>query len=292
MAATIEEIKRLVIIALASDEQLMVTLVLKGGNAIDILQNKHARSLSRSSYDIDFSIAGDFDEDMEGIKGLIKKTISNTFLENGLTVFDYKFFLKPSSVRPEVKDFWGGYNIEFKIILTKEYHRAQGGMERLRRSAIAILPNNSPKIEIEISKYEYVKDKIEANVDGYLIYIYSPEMIVFEKVRAICQQFPEYAVIVPSHSPRPRARDFYDIFLIMDQHRIDPVLKKNKEMLACIFQAKHVPLDYLRLIHKNLAFHKQDWQNVLDTLPAKEEAESFDFYAGYVLNNFQKLTFD
>lgn len=35
-----EDIKKLVIIALVTDEQLMETLVLKGGNAITILQKK------------------------------------------------------------------------------------------------------------------------------------------------------------------------------------------------------------------------------------------------------------
>ena len=56
MAATIEEIKNLVIIALASDDELMETLVLKGGNAIEILEKRHLITLSRASYDLDFSI--------------------------------------------------------------------------------------------------------------------------------------------------------------------------------------------------------------------------------------------
>lgn len=117
-------------------------------------------------------------------------------------------------------------------------------------------------------------------------------MIVFEKVRAICQQLPAYAAIVPSHSPRPSARDFYDIFLIMDQHKIDPAITENKTMLQSIFQAKHVPPNFIQLIHENLALHKLDWQNVLDTLPAREEAAAFDFYADYLLKHFQQLTFD
>jgi hypothetical protein len=30
------------------------------------------------------------------------------------------------------------------------------------------------------------------------IYVYSPEMIVFEKIRAICQQMEEYGLVVPN----------------------------------------------------------------------------------------------
>ena len=147
MITTIEEIKKLVIIALASDEQLMEALVLKGGNAIDILQNKPAKSLSRSSYDIDFSIAGDFDDDMEGIKDRMEKAIFETFLEKGLAVFDYKFLVKPATIRPEMKDFWGGYNIEFKITGMEEYKRSKGDLVRIRKSAFAILPNHSLKLK-------------------------------------------------------------------------------------------------------------------------------------------------
>ena len=53
----LEEIKRLAIIAMFSDDVLMDTLVLKGGNALDIVY----KIASRSSIDLDFSMEQDFD---------------------------------------------------------------------------------------------------------------------------------------------------------------------------------------------------------------------------------------
>jgi hypothetical protein len=291
MSIIIDDVKRIVIIALASDDQLMETLVLKGGNAIDLLWKDRRNSLSRASYDLDFSMEDDFDDELEVIKGRIEKTITNTFAENGLVVFDYKFISKPSQIREHLKDFWGGYNIEFKIATRERYEQVSGDIEKLRRGAVAILPNSSPRIEIEISKYEYVRGKMEVDVAGFTIFVYSAEMIVFEKVRAICQQLPDYSSIIPSHSPRPRARDFYDIHLIMTQHRINPNSDENKQLLASIFSAKRVPLDFIQHIQDHLIIHRQDWQNVLDTVSAKEEIESFDFYVNYFLQEFQPLTF-
>lgn len=51
-----QKIKKLVIIAMFSDDALMERLVLKGGNALDIIH----RVSARASVDIDLSIDGDF----------------------------------------------------------------------------------------------------------------------------------------------------------------------------------------------------------------------------------------
>jgi predicted nucleotidyltransferase component of viral defense system len=292
MEANIGDFKRLVIIALASDEQLMDELVLKGGNAIEILEKRHTIALSRASYDLDFSIEDNFDQRLEEVGARIHKTISKTFHEKGLQVFDFKVAAKPFAIGEELKPFWGGYHIQFKVTGEENYRKAGTDIELLRKMAIPVLPNGSPKIEIEISKYEFVTGKIEANVDGYIIYIYSPEMIVFEKLRAICQQLPAYATVVPSHSPRPRARDFYDIYLMMHRHHIDPGSHENKDLIKNIFLAKRVPLEFIGEIHTNLELHRIDWQNVVDTLAASLDVEDFDFYAQYVLATFQPLTFD
>ena len=289
---SLDQVKRLSIIALASDDFLMQTLVLKGGSAIDLLRFPVPGRLFRTSYDLDFSIEEDFDEDLAAISSRIEKTINETFSEKDLVVFDYRFIQKPKIIRDELKDFWGGYNIEFKLITGSEYKRLGGNLDKIRRGAISIRPNQSSKIEIEISKYEYVGDKIATKVDGYTIYLYSPQMIVFEKLRAICQQLPEYAGIVPSHSPRPRARDFYDIELICEQHEIDINFAASKELVNHIFEAKKVPLSFINNIAGNDAIHRQDWQNVVDTLPAAERAEvkDFDYYFSFVVEKFCAFT--
>lgn len=121
----------------------METLVLKGGNAIDLLKPGEKTGLSRSSYDLDFSIEDDFDGDLEEITARIEKTINRTFEENGLKVVDYKFSIKPSKIRDELKNFWGGYAIEFKLITQKEFDRLEGNLEKIRRGAIAVRPNQS-----------------------------------------------------------------------------------------------------------------------------------------------------
>lgn len=291
-AINLEQIKRWTIIALASDDFLMQTLVLKGGSAIDILHPRDEGKLSRTSFDIDFSIETDFDKDFEEITSRIERAIKDTFAEKELIVFDYKFSQKPKTMSEELKDFWGGYYIELKLITADEYKRLGGNLEKMRRGAISVRPNQSSKVEIEISKYEYVGDKMETKVEGHTIYIYSPQMIIFEKLRAICQQLPAYADIIPSHSPRPRARDFYDIHLICEQHDIEADSPASKELVRLIFEAKKVPLSFIKDISDNTEIHRQDWQNVLDTLPSLEraEVEGFDYYLSFVVEKFQSLT--
>ncbi len=54
---TIKQIRKLVIISLFADDELMNTFVLKGGNAIDIIYGLS----DRASIDIDVSMAKDFE---------------------------------------------------------------------------------------------------------------------------------------------------------------------------------------------------------------------------------------
>ena len=61
------DIKKLVILAIASDDELMEQLVLKGGHAIELVQRRGNR-MSRISNDFDFSMEGSFDDDLVGVK--------------------------------------------------------------------------------------------------------------------------------------------------------------------------------------------------------------------------------
>ena len=147
-------------------------------------------------------------------------------------------------------------------------------------------------MEREISKYEYVGDKIRTEGEGHTVYIYSPQRSVCEKLRAICQQLPSYAKIIPPHSPRPRARDFYELHLICEQHEIEVNSEASKELVRLIFEAKKVPLSFIKDLASNAQIHRQDWQNVLDTLPASEKAEvnDFEYYLLFVVETFNHLT--
>jgi hypothetical protein len=287
----LNSVKKIVIIALASDDDLMEELVLKGGNAIDLIHAKGKEALSRASYDLDFSIDGDFDEEIQDVASRIEKLLMQAFAEQGYILFDYSFRQKPTVISEKVADFWGGYKIEFKIIDKIAFDKTEGNLDIIRRIALPMHPSHSPKFEVEISKYEYVERKVPMNVDGYTIYVYSPEMIAFEKLRALCQQLPEYVEIIPSHSPRARARDFYDIHLIMDYYGIDPTLPDNHSMIQHIFDAKKVPLGFIQLLRANRSLHKEDWKSVMDTVSVDEDMRDFEFYFDYVLGIFEPITF-
>ncbi|GEO05536.1 hypothetical protein AAE02nite_32000 [Adhaeribacter aerolatus] len=292
----VNKIKALAIIALASDDQLIENIVLKGGNAIDIAYHGN-NSISRTSYDLDFSIEdGDFQEDEDIIRERIQKTLVQTFSENGFAIIDYKFLNKPKVATGPHAEFWGGYLVTFKVLNQKAFDENKGSLKNQRNLAIPVKPGRSsvgpsPTFELEFSKFEYVGLKNPIDFGGYTIYVYAPEMIVFEKLRAICQQLPSYREIIKSFTPRPRARDFYDIHLIMEMRQIDVSLDKNKELITKVFEAKRVPLSFIKDISINKEFHKGNWESVKDTVSKFDESENFDFYFDYVVNTFQPLTF-
>ncbi len=288
----VNKIKRLTIIALASDDELVESLVLKGGNAIDLTAHLDEDFMSRTSYDLDYSIQnGDFVEEPSIISKRIEATLSQTFRENGYKVIDFRFLIKPKESNAETAVFWGGYKVEFKIIDYESYADNIKNIENQRRFSIPVNPNNSTKFELEFSKYEFIGQKDLVRVDGYKIYVYTPMMIAFEKLRAICQQIPEYKIHVPSFSPRARARDFYDIFLMMDMHLIEPSTIENIDLIKNIFYSKRVPVEFIKKIRNSRAFHLDNWQSVVDTISYKKHLKDFDYYFEYVLERFEALTF-
>ncbi|OGX85390.1 hypothetical protein BEN48_14595 [Hymenobacter glacialis] len=201
----VNKIKHLALIALASDDELSEAIVLKGGNAIDLAYSDQQGAVSRTSFDLDFSLAdGDFLEDLQAIKDRIERTLVQTYAENGYVVLEYNFLIKPKT-KPQIADFWGGYLVEFKVVEQHVFDRPTANPNAQRRDFIPLRPNHSPKFQIEFSKFEYMGagSKRPIKVGGYTVQVYTAEMIVFEKVRAICQQLPQYAQIIPSHTPRP-----------------------------------------------------------------------------------------
>jgi predicted nucleotidyltransferase component of viral defense system len=290
----VNKIKRIALIALASDDELVETLVLKGGNAIDLAQKPKGNTISRTSYDLDYSIEdGDFSEDEITISKRIEATLIQTFLESDFVIIDYKFLNKPNKIHKEVANFWGGYKVEFKVIDKKTYDKNKWNADKLCRGAVSVNPDNSPVFELEFSKFEHVGQKVAIDVDGYKIYVYTPEMIVFEKLRAICQQLPEYKDVFSTFSPkaRARARDFYDIHLIMEMHEINPSTKENIELIQHIFQAKKVPFSFIKKIRSNKNIHVDNWKSVIDTTSGYEDLQNFDFYFNFVLQKFENITF-
>jgi hypothetical protein len=100
------KVKRLVIIAMFSDDDLMERLVLKGGNLLDLVYQVSARA----SLDVDFSVDGDL-ESREELERKMTRTLTSTFADEGFRVFDVKVEAVPPEISDDVKDFWGGYNL-------------------------------------------------------------------------------------------------------------------------------------------------------------------------------------
>lgn len=274
----IDKIKRLTLVALMRDERLMYGLALKGGNALQLVYD----ITDRASMDIDFSIDGDFsDLDLKRIQATLEAYLNDEFQKENLVVFDIKFIEKPKANAEKV---WKGYNIEFKVTSSEKYQIYD--MDKTRREAIKI-NGQSTKFSIDISSFEYIKNAKKHDLDGTVLLVYTPEMIVIEKLRALCQSIPEYSQIIPTAKIKGRARDFYDIWNICTQFEIDITSKENTILLDEIFKAKKVPIDFLDLINSNKDLQKENWASVEDTLSSKNQG--FDFYYDYTMNIIKQI---
>jgi len=287
--SSIDEIKKLVIIALVSDDYLMEQLVLKGGNAIDLVY----QISGRASIDLDYSIPTDFGgNSLESIRTKIESNLTSTFKNEGLTVFDYKFTEKPKGIgQIDEMKFWGGYVIEFKLIQNTLFSQYSTKKRILWRRATDVGPGNKKTFKIDIGKFEYCKGKVSTELDGYTLFVYSTEMIVLEKIRAICQQMPEYRKLVNSHPESPRARDFFDIYTITQQFPIDINNKRTQTMLKAIFKAKKVPIGYIYRIDNYRDFHRGDFDSLRDTVKSGVILKNFDFYFDYLLEMLKSAKF-
>ncbi len=281
-----KRIRRLAIIAMFSDDDLMNRLVLKGGNALDIAYSMEFRS----SIDLDFSMDGEFSpEEVGDIEQKLRECLGDTFLTEGYEVFDVTLTERPPEVTLDMADFWGGYLVEFKIMGKAKYRSLAQDLDSLRKQSEEVDLSTRKKFRIEISKFEYCARKREQDLDNYTIYVYSPEQIVIEKIRAICQQMPEYGIIVKSRSQSPRARDFCDIYVTMEHFGIDLTTDQNLDLLRCSFECKRVPLGLISRIRDYRDYHSQAFDAVRDTVYTGIDLKEFDFYFDYVVSKCEKL---
>jgi hypothetical protein len=271
-------IRRLIIIAVCSDDVLLETLVLKGGNALNLVHHIGARA----SLDIDFSMSGDF-TDVREAEQRLARAITDRFDSYGYVAFDCTLVQIPPE--PPSHPHWGGYRAEFKLIEKATFQRLGGDLEAMRRQSLSVGdPQASRKFRIEISKYEYCEGKEAVEVEDYLCYVYTPAMIAAEKLRAICQQMPAYPLV---RHKAARARDFYDIYAVVTARRLDLSTREYVDLIRHVFEAKEVPLALLGKIPETRVFHVQEWSAVRDTLG--EEDRGFDFYFDFVVGLLQKL---
>lgn len=275
----LEKIRRTAIVALFSDDVLYEKLVLKGGNALNLVH----RIGFRSSVDIDVSIEDDF-EDLDEARTRLFSALERTFEEEGLRVFDQK--LEPRPRRGSEDPRWGGYELQFKVIALELADSLGDSPEAMRRQAEVIAPGQKRNFKIDFSKHEHCDGKVEFELDDFSIFVYSLEMIALEKVRAICQQMDAYTQ-TKKLGGRPRPRDFYDLVAIHRQHRLDFGNEENLALARSIFEAKDVPLELVARIREQRDFHRTGWDSV--ALTAGELLGDFDTYFDAVVELVEPL---
>ncbi len=109
-------------------------------------------------------------------------------------------------------------------------------------------------------------------------------MIAVEKLRAICQQSPNYPL--RAH-PAPRARDFYDIYAAITEGGVDFASPKVHKLVIDIFKAKSVDIALIREIHERREFHRADWPAVQNAVRVR--LRQYDYYFEFVLAEIEKL---
>jgi hypothetical protein len=280
-----ERIKRLVVIGIFSDDYLMEHLVLKGGNALNLV----LRIGTRASADIDLSMENDFPpKDLEAVRSRLENRLQEVFYAEHYRVFDVTLEPKPDPVSPELAKFWGGYSATFKLIEEKHFKKSGGNLTSMRRTSLKI--GAKGKFEIDISKFEYCTPKRAFDMDGYQVFVYTTEMLVAEKLRAVCQQMPEYGPVVKRLRPgSARARDFLDIHTLITHFKLDLTAPENLRLIKLVFEAKRVPLALIGKIKDFREFHGADFKSVMDTVKPGVVLQDFDFYFDFVLQQADKL---
>lgn len=275
--------------AIFSNDKLMEIVTLKGGNAMQLLD-----LTSRASQDLDFSIRQGIkmSEEVEG--ELFKKSLKRIFKEHELTVIDFKFTNKPKRSKDKLPPFWGGYYIEFKVIQDAYYEKHKHNPQKLSTMAES-MEDNKKKIEIDISLEEYTEPRISMDINEYTIYLYSPLMIVYEKIRALCQQLPEYPL---ASKEKTRARDLYDIYSAISTMlrknetdlREEILNPKNLYILQEMFNAKDVKFELMLKIRAYRDELKQDYEErVVPQIPTSESIPDFEFIFEYNLEIIEQL---
>ena len=147
------------------------------------------------------------------LKRRIFQALTDRFDSAGYVVFDESFEAKPKLDTPDVRPWWGGYELKFKLIDKGKYEALKHRQEKMRIDALVVGPRQERTFIVDLSKHEYTVGKVARELDYYPIYVYTVEMTVIEKLRALCQQMPEYGL--RGRRAGARARDFYDIHVVV-----------------------------------------------------------------------------
>ncbi len=260
-----------VVIAIYESPNLAKLLILKGGSAMRMFDEQNARL----SIDADFSIE-DVLKDADPAFREMENCFTTRFSTHGFDLIDFKAAKKPKKLRRGFPEWWGGRACEFKLVEKK--HRKKS-LETRRRNALIPEGANSPKIQIDLSEHEYCGKQRTKTIHGTKIRAYSREMLVLEKLRAMCQQHPDYMY---RQQTKNRARDFYDISALTEDTS-DEFIRRCQYHLKAVFDAKEVPLWILRALWDDDAFideFRLGFDQVKNTV--RGELDDFSIYLEHV----------
>jgi len=282
----ITRVKQRVIIAILADDEIGDRMVLKGGNLLQFAYELYARA----SKDVDISVDGEF-EDFEWLKKRVEEALETSFSEMSLVVIDFRFNEVPAEMSDDLKSFWGGYKCEFKLVDQQAYEASKGDIGKLRKLAHHLEQNaGSTVFKVDFSRHEFCEAKDTFEIEGYSIYGYSPKMFVAEKLRAICQQMPEYGPIVRRNRPAAsRSRDFVDIHVICSHYGITFGDTDFHDILKKTFAIKKVPLEWVGKIKDSRGQHEPDFTSVRATVSNSYDLQDFDFYFRWVCKQCESL---
>lgn len=263
---TIIEVIRECVVALFQDEVLERTLVLKGGTALHLIEKID----TRLSTDVDFSACEKITSPSEYFKR-VEVALSTHFSTIGLVVFDASHAQKPRDRAARHPEFWGGWSFEFKLLPVQ---KNTGNIESQRRNALMPEGSNSTRIRFDVSEHEYCGSVQRVQIGGSQVVSYTGELLVAEKIRAICQQHPDY----PYGRKKDRVRDYYDVYQLVKKYRSPEFYGRLKAEIPKVFEAKHVEFILMARIFEPsfIAYQKSHFSLIEATV--KGAPEPFEFY--------------
>ena len=281
-----DEIRLTVIKAIFSTPQLEEILTLKGGNAMTL-----QGLTDRQSQDLDFSIQENIRLSIEQDGPLFFQSLQNEFKPLGYQVASFKFEEKPSKRTVRTPPYWGGYQIEFSILKEEVFlHLTEAQLKNINAYAESI-EEGKKRIQIDLSFDEYTEPRIKEKMGDIDIYLYSPLMIIYEKVRASCQQLSHYTLGMN----KKRARDLFDIYTILTNIKhvdlYDEVLSPdNLYIIRKMFALKEVPIDLIPKIEEIKEELRQDYESkVIPQVPGNQSIPDFDYLFAFNNELFMKL---
>lgn len=271
------EVIETALVGIFSDPELSKQLVLKGGAAMHLFEKRD----ERLSTDVDFSSRAIL-EDAKAFFDRMQRVLTAAYKPSGFDLFDFRYERRPkeSQKRPQ---WWGGWACGFKLSPHKDKHLKP---EQRRRQALIPEDATSSVIDIEISDREYVGKPRHKTIHGVKINGYTRALLVVEKLRAICQQHPDYL----HRGQKNRTRDLVDIYHMTREHQTEEFLEECRQELPKSFEAKEVDVGLLRGLNEDdfVDMLRSGFPQVRDTLQGT--VYPFETYLEYIRDFVRKIT--